>query len=110
MKNFVRRNTLISQRDAIETEIKELEKDLPAEILAFDNPFRVPFYQKNIRVSNILTHEEFGLIYTNESGISFVKIDEINDMIEKGIIKVDYDKLEKYIFENRVTTNSKKEE
>ena len=67
-----------------------------------DNPFRTKYYQDNIKERNILTREEFCKETTSDINGVYVRLDEINDMVHEGVLLVDYDKLEKRIYDNTV--------
>lgn len=67
------------------------------------NPFRSEFYQESLKRENILTHNEFMVVQSDING-QFVRIKEINDMIECGAISIDFDKLEEYIHRNTLVT------
>ena len=66
-----------------------------------NNPFRTAFYQKSIKNQNRLTTNEFCMSVTNSNG-TFVRLEEINEMIKNGIITVDYDKLEQRVYDKTV--------
>jgi hypothetical protein len=78
--------------------IKSTESKLPAEVLATENPFRCSLYQKELRKSNRLSYEEFPMSMSTD-GTMFVRLQDINDMISRGILIVDYDKLEENLLE-----------
>lgn len=67
-----------------------------------DNPFRAKFYQDSLKQSNKLTHNEFSQSIHDANG-TYVKLDEINNMIEKGILTVDYEKLEQRIYDRTIS-------
>lgn len=58
-----------------------------------NNPFRSQLWQQTIRNDNKLYPSEFCMSVTNPNGV-FVRLDEINEMINDGILSVDFDKLE----------------
>lgn len=58
-----------------------------------NNPFRSQLWQQTIRNENKLYPSEFCMSVTNPNGV-FVRLDEINEMINDGILSVDFDKLE----------------
>jgi hypothetical protein len=66
-----------------------------------DNPFRSQVWQQTIRNENKLYPSEFCMSVTNPNGV-FVRLDEINEMINDGILSVDFDKLEQRIFDKTV--------
>lgn len=68
-----------------------------------NNPFRTPMWQQMIREGNMLTPNEFGMSMTDING-TFVKLEEINDMIKTGVLTVDFDKLEKRIYDRTIIT------
>lgn len=45
--------------------------------------------------------DDFNMSELNENG-QFVRISELNDMIERGVIEVDHQKLQEYKFDTRV--------
>ena len=47
---------------------------------------------------------DFNVSESNSNG-SFIKIDELNDMIAYGVLKLDETKLKEYHFDTRVTYN-----
>lgn len=59
-----------------------------------------------------MTKNDFNMSFTDDNG-TFVRVEEINEMIKLGIIKVDDQKLKEYRFDTRVqydkTRYSKKE-
>lgn len=63
-----------------------------------NNPFRSQMWQQTIRNENKLYPSEFCMSMTDPNG-TFVKLDEINEMINDGILTVDFDKLEQRIFD-----------
>lgn len=69
-----------------------------------DNPFRTKYWQDTIKKDNVLTKSEFCKETISDSNGVYVRLDEINDMIAEGVLLVDYDKLEKRIFDNTVIT------
>lgn len=66
-----------------------------------ENLFRTPYWQKHIKEENILTQHEFCISMTDANG-TYVKLDEINDMIRSGVLIVDFEKLEQRIFDKTV--------
>lgn len=66
-----------------------------------NNPFRSQLWQQTIRSENRLTHHEFCMSMTDPNG-TFVRLSEINEMIDDGILTVDFDKLEQRIFDKTV--------
>ena len=66
-----------------------------------NNPFRSQLWQQTIRNENKLYPSEFCMSVTNPNGV-FVRLDEINEMINDGILSVDFDKLEYRIFDKTV--------
>lgn len=66
-----------------------------------NNPFRSQLWQQTIRNENKLYPSEFCMSVTNPNGV-FVRLDEINEMINDGILSVDFDKLEQRIFDKIV--------
>ena len=58
-----------------------------------NNPFRSQLWQQTIRNENKLYPSEFCMSVTNPNGV-FVRLDEMNEMINDGILSVDFDKLE----------------
>lgn len=66
-----------------------------------NNPFRSQQWQQTIRNENKLYPSEFCMIMTDPNG-TFVKLEEINEMISDGILTVDFDKLEQRIFDKTV--------
>lgn len=68
-----------------------------------NNPFRTQMWQNMIKEENKLTHHEFGMSMTDING-TFVKLEEINDMIKSGVLTVDFDKLEQRIYDRTVVT------
>lgn len=66
-----------------------------------NNPFRSQLWQQTIRNENKLYPSEFCMSVTNPNGV-FVRLDEINEMINDGILSVDFDKLEQRIFDKTV--------
>lgn len=66
-----------------------------------NNPFRNPMWQKHIREENQLTLHEFSESMTDANG-TYVKLDEINEMIRHGVLTVNFEKLEQRIFEKTV--------
>lgn len=66
-----------------------------------NNPFRSQLWQQTIRNENKLYPSEFCMSMTNPNGV-FVRLDEINEMINDGILSVDFDKLEQRIFDKTV--------
>ena len=71
------------------------------EVVDMDNPFRSQLWQQTIRNKNKLTRHEFCISMTDPNG-TFVKLEEINEMIADGILTVDFDKLEQRIFDKTV--------
>ena len=67
-----------------------------------DNPFRTKYWQDTIKKDNVLTRSEFCKETISAINGVYVRLDEINDMIAEGVLSVDYDKLEKRIFDNTV--------
>ena len=67
------------------------------------NPFRSQLWQDTIRENNKLTAHEF-MFSMNDVNGTHVKLDEINEMIQCGILTVDYDKLEQRIYNKSVVT------
>ena len=68
-----------------------------------NNPFRTQMWQNMIKEENKLTLHEFGTSMTDVNG-TFVKLEEINDMIKTGVLTVDFDKLEQRIYDRTVIT------
>lgn len=68
-----------------------------------NNPFRTQMWQNMIKEENKLTPNEFCMSMTDING-TFVKLDEINDMIKSGVLTVDFDKLEQRIYDKTVIT------
>ncbi len=66
-----------------------------------NNPFRSQLWQQTIRNKKKLYPSEFCMSMTDPNG-TFVKLDEINEMINDGILTVDFDKLEQRIFDKTV--------
>ena len=66
-----------------------------------NNPFRTKQYQNKIKQDNILTSKEFCMSLTDSNG-TFVRLEEINDMIKNGILIVDFDKLEQRIYDKTI--------
>ena len=66
-----------------------------------NNPFRSQLWQQTISNENKLYPSEFCMSVTNPNGV-FVRLDEINEMINDGILSVDFDKLEQRIFDKIV--------
>ena len=66
------------------------------------NPFRTEYYQESIKKKNILTRSEFCKETISDVNGVYVRLDEINDMIAEGVLSVDYNKLEKRIYDNTV--------
>ena len=66
-----------------------------------NNPFRSKLWQKSIKQNSILTHNEF-CVSSNDANGTWVKLDEINEMITRGILTVDYETLEQYILDKTV--------
>lgn len=66
-----------------------------------NNPFRSQLWQQTFRNENKLYPSEFCMSMTDPNGI-IVKLDEINEMINDGILTVDFDKLEQRIFDKTV--------
>ena len=66
-----------------------------------ENPFRNPLWQKHIKEENMLTPHEFCMSITDANG-TYVKLDEINEMIRSGVLTVDFEKLEQKIFEKTI--------
>lgn len=66
-----------------------------------NNPFRSQLWQQTIRNENKLYPSEFCMSMTNPNGV-FVRLDEINEIINDGILSVDFDKLEQRIFDKTV--------
>ena len=66
-----------------------------------DNPFRSQLWKQTIKNENKLYPSEFCMSVTNPNGV-FVRLDEINEMINDGILSVDFDKLEQRIFDKTV--------
>lgn len=69
-----------------------------------NNPFRTQMWQNMIKEENKLTLHEFSMSMTDVNG-TFVKLEEINDMIKTGVLTVDFDKLEQRIYDRTVITN-----
>lgn len=67
------------------------------------NPFRSKMWQNMIKEENKLTIHEFDIGMTDVNG-TFVKLEEINDMIKTGVLTVDFDKLEQRIYDRTVIT------
>ena len=68
-----------------------------------NNPFRTQMWQNMIKEENKLTPNEFCMSMADING-TFVKLDEINDMIKSGVLTVDFDKLEQRIYDKTVIT------
>ena len=68
-----------------------------------NNPFRTQMWRNMIKEESKLTSNEFCMSMTDING-TFVKLDEINDMIKSGVLTVDFDKLEQRIYDNTVIT------
>lgn len=68
-----------------------------------NNPFRTRMWQNMIKEENKLTLHEFSMSMTDVNG-TFVKLEEINDMIKTGVLTVDFDKLEQRIYDRTVIT------
>ena len=68
-----------------------------------NNQFRTQMWQNMIKEENKLTLHEFGMSMTDVNG-TFVKLEEINDMIKTGVLTVDFDKLEQRIYDRTVIT------
>lgn len=66
-----------------------------------NNPFRSQLWQQKIRNGNKLYPSEFCISMTDPNG-TFVRLSEINEMIEDGILTVDFGKLEQRIFNKTV--------
>ena len=66
-----------------------------------NNPFRSQMWQQTIRNDNKLYPSEFCMSMTDSNG-TFVKLSEINEMINDGILTVDFDKLEQRIYNKTV--------
>ena len=66
-----------------------------------ENPFRNPLWQKHIKEENQLTPHEFCMSMTDVNG-TYVKLDEINEMIRTGVLTVDFKKLEQRIFDKTI--------
>ena len=66
-----------------------------------NNPFRSQLWKQTIRNEIKLYPSEFCMSVTNPNGV-FVRLDEINEMINDGILSVDFDKLEQRIFDKTV--------
>lgn len=66
-----------------------------------NNPFRSQLWQQTIRNENKLYPSEFCMSMTDPNG-TFVKLAEINEMIDDGILRIDFDKLEQRIFDKTV--------
>lgn len=47
---------------------------------------------------------DFNMLESNPNG-EFVRVSEINDMIARGVLTLDRDKLKEYHFDTRVTYN-----
>lgn len=67
-----------------------------------NNPFRSQLWQQTIRNENKLFPSEFCMSITDSNG-TFVKLSEINELINDGILTVDFDKLEQRIYDKTVT-------
>ena len=68
-----------------------------------NNPFRTQMWKNMIKEENKLTLHEFSVSMTDVNG-TFVKLEEINDMIKTGVLIVDFDKLEQRIYDKTVIT------
>ena len=66
-----------------------------------DNPFRSQLWQQTIKEENKLYSSEFCMSMNNSNG-TFVRLEEINEMISDGVLTVDFDKLEQRIFDRTV--------
>ena len=78
--------------------VKEIEETLPNFMISTDNPFRTETWQASIRRDEVLTSSEFG-VTMNDSNGTWVKLDEIQKMIDEGIMSIDYDKLENSLYD-----------
>lgn len=54
-----------------------------------------------------MTKNDFNMSYTNPNG-TFVRLEEINEMIKLGIITIDLQKLNEYKFDTRIVYNKEK--
>lgn len=95
-----KRLDLIKDIEDKRKKVREIEENLPNFMLSTENPFRTDCWQASIRRDEVLTPSEFGVSMNDPNG-TWVKLEEIQDMIDKGIISIDYDKLEKDILEKR---------
>ena len=66
-----------------------------------NNPFRTQMWKNMIKEENKLTLHEFSVSMTDVNG-TFVKLEEINNMIKTGVLTVDFDKLEQRIYDRTV--------
>lgn len=66
-----------------------------------NNSFRSQVWQQTIRNENKLYPSEFCMSVTDPNGV-FVKLAEINEMIADGILIVNFDKLEQWIYDKTV--------
>lgn len=66
-----------------------------------DNPFRSQMWQQTIKKENKLYSSEFCMSMADSNG-TFVRLAEINEMINDGILTVDFDKLEQRICDKTV--------
>ncbi len=66
-----------------------------------NNPVRSKLWQKTIKNEKKLYPSEFCMSMTNPNG-TFIRLSEINEMINDGILTVDFDKLEQRIFDKTV--------
>ena len=66
-----------------------------------NNPFRTQMWQNMIKEENKLTLHGFGVSMTDVNG-TFIRLEEINDMIKTGVLTVDFDKLEQRIYDRTV--------
>lgn len=67
-----------------------------------NNPFRSQLWQQAIMNEKKLYPSEFCMSMTTDPNGTFVKLEEINEMIADGILIVDFDKLEQRIFDKTV--------
>ena len=71
------------------------------EVINMEKPFRNPLWQKHIKEENMLTPHEFCMSMTDANG-TYVKLDEVNEMIRSGVLTIDFEKLEQRIFDKTV--------
>lgn len=100
VKNKERLN-LIRDIEIKKEKVKEIEENLPNFVLSTDNPFRTDTWQASIRRDEVLTTSEFGVSMNDPNG-TWIKLEEIQGMIDNGIITVDYDKLEEHLLKRNI--------